>query len=154
MSTIPLGKRLESLEPDEPTDVLSEMQSQKKLKKMPKTGSMEVLLSQYLQTNDYNQIDNVLTIHDERVGLMFVHLSLDCESNDSTTWSSRCGSTLRHFGDETGSKSSSRWLLLCWCVEGLFFVAMDQNSAPLSQFFYDVGTWSAEESNIFEEAPR
>ena len=48
------------------------MQSQKKLKKMPKTGSMEVLLSQYLQTNDYNQIDNVLTIHDERVGLMFV----------------------------------------------------------------------------------
>lgn len=71
MSTIPLGKRLESLEPDEPTDVLSEMQSQKKLKKMPKTGSMEVLLSQYLQTNDYNQIDNVLTIHDERVGLMF-----------------------------------------------------------------------------------
>ena len=28
----------------------------------------------------------------------------------------------------------------CFCVEGLFFVAMDQNSAPLSQFFYDVGT--------------
>lgn len=74
VSGISLGKRLEFLESDEPTDIMSEIQSQKKPKKMPKTGSMEVLLSQYLQTNDYNQIDNVLTIDDGRVGLSVVHL--------------------------------------------------------------------------------
>ena len=48
-------------------DIMEEMRSTKKAKKMPKTGSMEVLLTQYLMTNDYYQIDNVLSNHDQHV---------------------------------------------------------------------------------------
>ena len=67
ISEIPLGKRIESFESEESSDVMTEMRTQKKVKKTPKTGSMEVLLSQYIETNDYSQIDNVLSIEDERV---------------------------------------------------------------------------------------
>ena len=67
VSEIPLGKRIESFESEESSDVMTEMRTQKKVKKTPKTGSMEVLLSQYIETNDYSQIDNALSIDDERV---------------------------------------------------------------------------------------
>ena len=55
------------MEPEEVDDIMEEMRSTKKAKKMPKTGSMEVLLTQYLTTNDYYQIDNVLSNHDQHV---------------------------------------------------------------------------------------
>lgn len=46
---------------------MQEMAEMKVQKKLPKTGSLEVLLSQYLETGDYNQIENVLNVEDKRV---------------------------------------------------------------------------------------
>lgn len=65
--SIPLGKRLESLESESDEDIMQEMVETKVQKKLPKSGSLEVLLSQYLETGDYNQIENVLNVDDKRV---------------------------------------------------------------------------------------
>ena len=61
------------MEPEDVTDIMKEMRWKKKEKKMPKTGSMEVLLTQYLTTNDYYQIDNVLMMRDQHVECIYSH---------------------------------------------------------------------------------
>ena len=68
--SIPLGKRLENLDSESEDDIMQEMTEMKIQKKLPKTGSLEVLLSQYLETGDYNQIENVLNVEDKRVRLI------------------------------------------------------------------------------------
>lgn len=48
-------------------DIMSEMNNAKNSSKLPKTGSLEVLLSQYLETSDFTQIDNILNVNDRKV---------------------------------------------------------------------------------------
>lgn len=73
--SVPLGKRLESLDSDDEQDIMQEMADTKIQKQLPKTGSLEVLLSQYLETGDYLQIENVLNVDDKKVphGTVFIH---------------------------------------------------------------------------------
>ena len=66
-SGVSLGKRLESLGKEEVVDIMSEMNNAKNSSKLPKTGSLEVLLSQYLETSDFTQIDNILNVNDRKV---------------------------------------------------------------------------------------
>ena len=68
-SGVSLGKRLESLGKEEVVDIMSEMNNAKKSNTLPKTGSLEVLLSQYLETSDFTQIDNILNVNDRKVHL-------------------------------------------------------------------------------------
>ena len=72
LSSVPLGKRLEELESESEEDIMVEMNETRPQKKLPKTGSLEVLLSQYLDTGDFNQIENVLNVDDARVPLLCV----------------------------------------------------------------------------------
>lgn len=57
-SKLSLGKRLESLEVEETTDVMKEM-SMEKPKALPKTGSLDVILTQIIETNDYDQFAKI-----------------------------------------------------------------------------------------------
>lgn len=76
MLSVPLGKRLEGLDSDDEQDIMQEMADTKIQKQLPKTGSLEVLLSQYLETGDYLQIENVLNVDDKKVphDTVFIHL--------------------------------------------------------------------------------
>ena len=67
MSSIPLGKRLESLEIENKEDIMKEMKETTKKKVLPKSRSMEVILTQYLETGDYSQIDRIINAKDKNV---------------------------------------------------------------------------------------
>ena len=58
-SKLSLGKRLESLEVEETTDVMKEMSMEEKPKALPKTGSLDVILTQIIETNDYDQFAKI-----------------------------------------------------------------------------------------------
>lgn len=66
-SEMTFGKRLEDLSKEEVEDIMSEMSSAKNSSKLPKTGSLEVLLSQYLETSDYSQVNNILNVSNRKV---------------------------------------------------------------------------------------
>ena len=59
-SGITFGKRLEAMETEEVVDVMSEMKTQKKPKELPKAGSQEVLISQYLESGNYFHMDSII----------------------------------------------------------------------------------------------
>lgn len=54
---------------------MQEMKEMKTKPSLPKTGSLEVLLSQYLETGDYVQIDNVLNVDDKKVCIIIGFLT-------------------------------------------------------------------------------
>ena len=66
-SVISFGKRLEAMETEEVVDIMSEMNTQKKPKELPKAGSREVLLSQYLESGNYDQIGSVINAVNRKV---------------------------------------------------------------------------------------
>ena len=80
-SEVSLGKRLESLGKEEVVDIMSEMNSSENSSKLPQIGSLEVLLSQYLEANDYTQIDNILNVNDRKVYFLISFKLVDRKSD-------------------------------------------------------------------------
>ena len=76
-SGITFGKRLEAMETEEVVDVMSEMKTQKKPKELPKAGSQEVLISQYLESGNYFHMDSIINATSRKVlNLPLLHARL------------------------------------------------------------------------------
>lgn len=66
-SGITFGKRLEAMETEEVVDVMTEMITEKKPKELPKAGSLEVLISQYLDSGNYFQMESIINATSRKV---------------------------------------------------------------------------------------
>lgn len=104
-SGVSLGKRLESLGKEEVVDIMSEMNNAKNSSKLPKTGSLEVLLSQYLETSDFTQIDNILNVNDRKVHSPSNSKFVDRKSDHRAIKREIRTITSRHNRPEAGSQS-------------------------------------------------
>lgn len=54
-----LGKAFRITEDEETSDVMKEMSMEEKPKALPKTGSLDVILTQIIETNDYDQFAKI-----------------------------------------------------------------------------------------------
>ena len=84
---------------------MSEMNNAKNSSKLPKTGSLEVLLSQYLETSDFTQIDNILNVNDRKVWFLANFEFVDRKSDHRTIKCEVRTIAPRHNCSEAGSES-------------------------------------------------